>query len=176
MTKQQKAELALIPGLRKKFRAGDAMAGSNIAAAYRIVGRPQLAFQWWKKIADKGDAEDSLEVAYCYQHGIGVRKNRAAAERFYNKAIRSKRSLRISPYSQEEAQYLLAAMLLAGNPSAKVRTLAVGLLRKANGDGDYAQAKALLESIRSGKPSRICFCRRGLKHSFGGSIGCPIHK
>ena len=152
------------------------MAASNIAAAYRIVRRPRLAFRWWKKCADNGDAEDSLEVAYCYQHGIGARKNLLAARSYYEKSVRSVKILHISPYSLEEAQYLLAAMLLSEHIFSESRGLALGLLRKASSDGDYAQATALLKSLQSGKPGIICLCRRGLKYSLGGAVGCPIHK
>lgn len=152
------------------------MASSNIAVAYRSLGRSRLAFNWWKKGADAGNAEDALEVAICYQHGIGVRKNQNAALRYYLQAVRAKKIIQISPYGLEEAQYLLATYLITNNCSPKNRRIAVGLLRKASAEGDYRQADTLLKAIRSKTKLRICSCRRGLKRSYGGSIGCPLHK
>ena len=159
--------------MRKKALAGDPVAVTNTACEYRIAGRPRLAFKWWKKRADVGDGDEAAEIAYCYQHGIGVRKNLKAAEAAYQQAINSHR---VTPYGMEEAQYLLAVMIIAKNPSGRRRTQALNLLRKASADGDYPQASKLLTSLRSGKAIQLCFCRRGLRYSLGGAVGCPIHR
>ena len=73
---------------RKKAISGDSLAIHNTAASYRILGKPQLAFRWWKKISRK-DGDNLVELGFCYQHGAGVRRNPAAAERAYRAAVRS---------------------------------------------------------------------------------------
>src|SRR4051812_22853116 len=67
-------EEAYIRRQRRLLPKGDGTAASNIAAAYRILGRHRLAFGWWRKGAARGDGDALLEVGYCYQHGLGVRR------------------------------------------------------------------------------------------------------
>src|SRR5436190_2077092 len=102
-------ELAAIARLRLKAMAGNSIAVSNVAAGYRILGRWNLAFRWWKKGAAAGDGSDMLEAGYCCQHGLGVRRNVVAARRWYESAIRS---ATISQFEQEETMYNLAVLLL----------------------------------------------------------------
>ncbi len=163
-------ELAAIARLRPKAMAGDSIAVSNVAAGYRILGRWDLAFRWWKKGAAAGNGSDMLELAYCYHHGLGVRGDTVAARRLYESAIKSST---ISQFEQEEAMYNLAALLLETRRPA-VRTRAEKLLREANGDGDYPQADDLLASINS-PTVEICVCRRGLRPGLG-RLACRRHR
>jgi hypothetical protein len=144
--------------------AGDLTTMSNIAAGYRILGRPSLAFRWWKRAADAGDGQrQALELAYCYHHGSGVRKDARAAARACASAIKSSA---ISQFEKEEASYHLAVSLLSTHRLATVRARVVKLLREANVDGDYPQAAELEASLES-PTIAFCVCRRGLRPGLG---------
>ena len=134
------------------------MAMSNVAAAYRILGKSRLAAKWYKRAADSGDGDAKTDWGYCLQHGGGVRKDERAAERTYRSAIASEC---ITEYDREEAMYHLAVLLL-GRQSASSRRAATKLLRVANADGDYPQAQALLLIVESAEVRNICNCRRHL--------------
>lgn len=164
-------ELAAIARLRPRARVGDLIAVSNIAAGYRILGRWNLAFRWWAKGASAGDGSDQLEVAYCYDHGLGVRRSLASARRMYESAIRSDT---ISQFEREEAMYHLAVLLLRTGRMAAVRARVEHLLRHANVDGDYPQAADLLVCLDS-LPNEICVCRRGLRAGLG-RRACRRHR
>jgi TPR repeat protein len=150
---------------------GDSFAVSNIAAGYRILGRRTLAFRWWKRGADAGDGSDMLEVAYCYQHGVGVRRNAEMAAHFYRAAIGSSS---IAQFEKEEAMYHLAGLLLASSRKAAIRSRAIKLLRKANVDDDYPRAAALLAAVDSPE-LETCACRRGLRPGLG-RLHCKQHR
>ena len=151
--------------------SGDSIAMSNIAAGYRILGRRSLAFRWWKRGADAGDGDDLLEVAYCYHHGLGVRRNAAAAARAYAGAIGS---TAITQFAREEAMYHLAVLLLSTRRTAVVRSRVVKLLARANADGDYPQAAELATAIDSSRGA-LCTCRRGLRPGLG-RVHCQRHR
>ena len=167
LAKRIRADIAR---LRPRARNADAIAISNIAANYRLLGRRRLAFQWWARGAASGDGEDLLEIAYCYQHGLGVRRNAGKAEINYESAIRADS---ICAYSREEAMYHLATVLLTKSLRDKRRALR--LLRKAAADADYPQAVKLLSVLQTGTPTSICSCRRGLMRRLK-TVGCPIHR
>ena len=110
-------ELRYIARHLPKAKAGDGLAIYNVAAAYRLLGRPAAAFRWWKKGTDLADGSDTLEIGYCYQHGAGVRKDFSAAIRAYEAVIQSDA---VSQAEREEAMYLLAIALCLesdGGPS-----------------------------------------------------------
>ena len=164
-------ELKYIARHLPKARAGDSLAMSNVAAAYRILGGHSAAFRWWKKAADAGDGSDTLEVGYCLHHGAGVRRNESAAVHAYETAIKS---TDISQLEREEAMYLLAVLLLSKGQSQAIRARVEKLLRRADVDSDYPQAASLLASLRS-IPDRICTCRRGLRFGLA-RLQCAVHK
>ncbi len=137
------------------------------------MGCHQLAFRWWKKAADLGDGGATLEVGYCYHHGIGTRQDIRAAVKAYDAAIRSRT---ITQHDQEEAMYHRAILLLQGNHSRNSRAEALELLRKAREDGDYPQAAAVLLSLESGDEMKLCECRRSLMPSLGGTKYCQLHR
>lgn len=152
-------ELAEIARLRPLARRGDEVAISNIACCYRILDRRALAFCWWKRGADAGDGDDQLELGYCYQHGVGVRKDLDQARTCLRMAVASKY---ISPFAREEAMYHLAVLILSGDQSSSARTQALALLNAANRDNDYPQAEALAKTLSS-DPGPHCVCRRALR-------------
>lgn len=159
--------------LRRDALNGDAFAAHNLACEYRILKRPRLAFRWWLRAAALGEyGDDQLELGYCLQHGVGVRRDRAAARRAYELALRTPDT---HPYDIEEARYHLATLLLETRPKSRDRV--VQLLRAANVDGDYPQASELLEQLSSTSiPATVCHCRRFLSRSLGGSAQCALHR
>ena len=108
---------------------------------------------------------------YCLQHGVGVLRDKVAAEQVYRSAIVSKW---ITDYSREEAMYHLAILQL-GKRSAASRRVAAKLLRTASADGDYPQALALLTLAVSVDIRNVCSCRRHLRPRLA-KRHCPIHR
>jgi TPR repeat protein len=143
---------------------------SNVAAAYRILGKFRLAARWYKRAAEKGDGDAMTDWGYCLQHGVGVRRDERSAERTYRSAIACKW---ITDFSREEAMYHLAILLL-GRRSASSRRAAAKLLRVANADRDYPQAQALLRIVRSADDGKVCICRRHLRPRLA-RRHCPLH-
>lgn len=155
---------------RPKAIRGDSVAMSNVAAAYRIVGKYRLSARWYEKAAKQGDGDAMTDWGYCLQHGVGIRRDKIAAERVYRCAISSKW---ITNFCREEAMYHLAVLLLGRN-TASSRRAAAKLLRVAKADGDYPQAEALLEGIKSARFENVCFCRRNLRPRLA-KLHCPLH-
>ena len=157
--------------LRVRARRGDLVAASNLAAEYRILKRPALAYRWWQRaIAIQENGDDLLEVAYCLQHGIGVRRDLRQAAKSYARASQSSSS---TEGGREEALYHLATVLLTQRGS---RTRATDLLRRANVDDDYPQARALLGQLALRQNElEVCHCRRWLMRSLGGAAKCGLH-
>jgi TPR repeat protein len=158
--------------LKRRARDGDAIAAANLAAEYRILRRPVLAFKWWKTAIEiDGNGDDLLEVAYCLQHGVGVRRNLRGAIDAYERAIRAPNTT----LGGHEEAYHLATALLEGAPRARRRV--TRLLAEANADGDYPQAGELLAQLEAHeKTLQICHCRRRLRRSLGGSSRCKLHR
>jgi TPR repeat protein len=155
------------------LRSGDDLQISNIAATYRMAGSRRRAFEWWQRAAAKrDDGSASLELGYCCQYGIGVRRDELAACVAYRAAVRSQW---INEYSREEALYHLAVAYLDLDNGQRGRRHAAKLLREASADGDYTQAADLLGSLESGGPLSVCRCRRGLRRSLGGQAQCALH-
>jgi TPR repeat protein len=162
-----------IGALRRAARAGEPSAAANLAAEYRILGRRRLAYRWWcRAVEHHGGGDEWLEIAYCLHHRIGVARDLVAAQRAYERARRAKHT---TPYGHEEACYQLATLLLEVGQGSRRRL--VTLLRRANRDDDYPQARALLAQVLTGdEPIDVCQCRRGLARSLGGSASCRVHR
>jgi TPR repeat protein len=167
----QERELAKISQLRRAARSGDPTAITNTAASYQIVGKHRLAFAWWQKGAARGDGNDLLDLAYCYHHGMGVRRNAGEALRAYEQAIESHN---ITEFSCEEAMYHLAVLLLNRGTRQSIKR-ASALLTSANKDGDYPQADKLLKQLQANVLQNICVCRRGLRRELA-TIKCMLHR
>jgi TPR repeat protein len=101
---------------RRAARSGDSTATSNLATVYRDAGKAGLAFQWWKRAADMRDGDAAVDVGYCYQYGIGTRKNTANAKRLFGRANW------VDPEVSRSAQSGLAARIggPAGAPGASL--------------------------------------------------------
>lgn len=166
---------AEIARLKKLLRTGESFHMTNIAATYRMAGNRKRAFEWWRRAASVKpvDGDAFLELGYCYQYGIGVRKNLQAACRSYLVAIRS---YFICEFSHEEAQYHLAIAYLDLNAGSRSRSRSIKLLHEAATDGDYPQADDLLAQLESGQALLLCRCRRELPSKYGGKEQCSLHR
>ena len=165
------AEHDYIAKWRLASRGGWSMAMLNVAGAYRRIGQHQRAFKWFKKATEYGDGSGYLEVGYCYHVGLGTRKNIMKAEQAYRTALVNRY---ITIAEKEETRYLLAALLLKRDTNVNLRSVRA-LLRNANKNNDYPQARELLFrlSIRN-MTFQVCLCRRYLKKRIA-ILRCPIH-
>ena len=155
---------------RPKAARGDGTAISNIAVAYRVLGRSGLSARWFQKAAMAGDGDAMVDYAYCLQHGAGVRRDLTLAKKMYRRAIQSDH---ICENGREEALYLLSVILLRDESDASRRE-ALKLLKASNVDGDYPVAQRLLEDIASGMEGVACTCRRHLRLGLA-HLYCPLH-
>ena len=142
----------------------------NIAVAYRALGNRRRAFEWWRRAAGPWDGDAFVEVGYCLQYGVGVKRDRVAAMNAYRDALKNEF---VTPYGWEEALYHLAvAHLDVGGRAHRHR--AMTLLRRATADGDYPAASQLLTALSRGPVLIPCRCRRGLRASLGGRRQCRL--
>jgi TPR repeat protein len=149
-------------------RDGDSVAASNMATVYRDDRKFRLMFRWWRRAARMGDGDAAVDVGYCYQYGIGTRRNRLLARRMFRRALTSSH---ISESGREEAMYHLAVSFV---DDGKTR-LALPLLVRASADGDYPEATLLLKQIQSKGDTFPCRCRRGIYKHLPGHAKCPQH-
>lgn len=164
----RKREQSYIERQRRLLSRDDGTASSNIAAAYRVLGRYRLAFRWWSRAAESGDGDAFVDLGYCYQHGLGVRQDELASEQAYRAAIATHLT---TPAGREEAMYHLAVLLLLRGEKEEALTL----LGQASGDEDYPAASALLRALRGGQAYQPCQCRRGLLRRLA-TVKCPLHR
>jgi uncharacterized protein len=154
---------------RRAARSGDSIAMSNLATVYRDAGKTGLAFQWWKRAADIRDGDAAVDVGYCYQYGIGTRKNTANAKRVFRNAIVSKD---ITQYGREEAMYHLAIQYIDEGK----RKLAFPLLKRAAADDDFPEAALVLKQLSADSGYNPCRCRRFINKQLRGHTKCSLHK
>jgi len=117
------------------------------------------------------DGDAWLEVGYCLQYGVGIRRNAAAAIRAYRRAIACDHT---TEYGCEEAQYHLAVALLDRGLQRSRREVE-RLLNLADEHQDYPRASDLLAQLGK-KPLRICRCRWALARRLGGKTHCLLHR
>ena len=156
---------------RPKAARGDGTAISNIAVAYRVLGRSGLSARWFQKAAMAGDGDAMVDYAYCLQHGAGVRRDLTLAKEMYRRALQSDH---ICENGREEALYLLSVILLRDESDASRRE-ALKLLKASDVDGDYPVAQHLLVDIASGMEGVACTCRRHLRPGLA-RLHCPLHR
>ena len=155
---------------RRAWRHGGETAAANIATLYRDRGLLSRAIVWWKRAMEAGVHEEAVEVGYCYQYGIGVRRNADKAIACYRLAIRSRN---IGEFWREAAMYHLAVLSLDSQPPNRAK--AVALLERASIDQDYPEATQLLAQLRNRRPLVPCRCRRGVR-SLPGNARCELHR
>jgi uncharacterized protein len=153
---------------RRAVRGGSSTAATNIATIHRDAGNSRLAFQWWKRSEQMRDGDAAVDVGYCYQYGVGARKNAAKANRMFKRAIASRN---ISQYGREEAMYHLALQYI---DEGKLR-LALPVLKLAAADGDYPEAASVLKQIETKSDYVPCRCKRRLDKNLRGHSKCLLH-
>jgi TPR repeat protein len=153
---------------RRAYRSGDNLGAMNLATIYRDAGNLVGAFRWWQRAADLDDGDSLGDVGYCYQYGIGVWRDVRQARIAFRRAIRANST---TEYGREEAMYHLAVSYLDQGQ----RQMAIPLLKRAAGDGDYPEAMAALDQIREGKKIDPCRCRRHIRKELAGHAKCMIH-
>jgi tetratricopeptide (TPR) repeat protein len=150
------------------YRNGRSGGAANLATVYRDLGDLRRAFGWWMRAAAMGDGDAMVDAGYCYQYGIGVRKNIAVARRLYRRAIPARD---ISMWGREEAFYHLAVSYL----DADKPKLALPLLKRAAKDGDYPEAAPVLRQLDAKEAVEPCRCRRFIRKSLRGHAECAVH-
>jgi len=153
---------------RRAARSEDSTATSNLATVYRDTGKAGLALQWWKRAADMRDGDAAVDVGYCYQYGIGTRKNAANAKRLFRRALVSKN---ITQHGREEAMYHLAVQFLDEGK----RQFAVPLLKRAAADDDFPEAVLVLKQLDTNADYDPCRCRRFINKHLPGHTKCSLH-
>jgi uncharacterized protein len=154
---------------RRAVRGGSSTAATNLATIYRDAGNSRLAFQWWKRSAKMGDGDAAVAVGYCYQYGIGTRRNPGKAKRLFKSAIASGD---ICQYGREEAMYHLAVQFIdEGRPQ-----LALPLLNGATADDDFPEAASVLRAINTQSDYVPCRCRRFINKALRGHTTCLLHR
>jgi TPR repeat protein len=149
------------------YRNGHSGGAANLATVYRDFGDLRGAFGWWMRAAALDDG-DAVDAGYCYQYGIGTRRNVASARRLYRRAIAARD---ISMRDREEALYQLGVSYVdAGKP-----ILAMPLLKRAARDGDYPEAAAVLRQLAAEEVVEACRCRRFIIKTLRGHAVCAIH-
>ena len=152
----------------RALRNGESIGAANLATVYRDAGNLRRAFSWWMRAAAMSDGDSMVDAGYCYQYGIGVHKNIAAARRLYRRAIAARD---ITMWGREEALYHLGVSYVdAGKPK-----LALPFLGRAAKDADYPEAEAVFEQFRSKLPIEPCRCRRFILKTLRGHTVCPVH-
>ncbi len=152
---------------RRAVRHGDSSAASNISTVYRDRGDLRAAHRWALRAMEMGDGDAAVTAGYNYRYGIGVRRDVAMARRLFWRALRGN----TSQYGREEALYNLA-VAHADNGDRK---RSIQLLRRANKDGDYAQAASLLALLTAKVGLSPCRCRRDLRKDLNGHAPCRQH-
>lgn len=156
---------------RRAWRRRDPAAATNIATIYRDRGQLARAVSWWQRAVDAGSLDEAVEVGYCYQYGIGVRRSAPKAMACYRRAIRASA---ITELEREAAMYHLAILHLDSHPPRP--TKAVALLKRAAKDADYPEAMRLLEQLQAGRRPVPCRCRRHRTKTLPGHAACEIHR
>jgi TPR repeat protein len=92
------------------------------------------AVKWYRKAAERNDAEAQFKLGWCYERGQGVAKDEVEAVKWYRKAAEQ---------NQAAAQYNLGGCYYEGRGVAKDEQEAVKWWRKA-AEQNYSQAQYIL--------------------------------
>lgn len=153
---------------RRALRDVPQAAAYNMATIYRDRRKFRVMLAWWLRAAKAGDGEAAADAGYCYQYGIGARKDNTLARRFYRRAITSRY---ICELGREAALYYLAVLEI---DDGRIRR-ATPLLRRAAKDKDYPQAMLLLDQIEAKTKIVPCRCRRNIDKKLPGHARCSLH-
>lgn len=153
---------------RRAIRRGDSVSATNLATLYRDAGNSRMAFRWWKRSEEMHDGDAAVDVGYCYQYGIGTRKNGANARRMFSRAIESKN---ITSYAREEAMYHLALHFIDEEKPSQAKVL----LDRATKDQDFSEAASVLSQLATNLSRHPCRCRRFRRQKLLGHARCQLH-
>ena len=73
--------------------------------SYRDDRKFRRMFQWYMRAVKMGDGDAAVRFGYCYQYGIGTRRDPSLARHMFRRALTSRD---ISDLGREEAMYHLA--------------------------------------------------------------------
>lgn len=138
----------------KKAEAGDVAAMIKAGEAYLAGdfddsnGDPKLAFQWFKKAADKGSAEGMGHVGALYGRGDGVEKDNAKAFEWFLKAAKG---------GDLDSMYAVGLNYYDGQGVEEDLTKAVQWLVKAMDRGHTEAKDKLAEMYLRGELQAVAF-------------------
>jgi TPR repeat protein len=115
------------------------------------------------------DGDAAVDAGYCYQYGIGARKNAANAKRMFRRAIGSDN---ITANGREAALYHLAIQFVDEGKAP----LGIPLLERAAADNDFPEATSVLTQIRAVGDYVPCRCRRFIKKTALGHTKCLLRR
>ena len=73
--------------IEKAILKGDPESQFQLAEYYKyVIKKPEIAFNWYKKAAEKGHKDALFEYAECYIFGYGVKKDNTKAFEYCKKA------------------------------------------------------------------------------------------
>ncbi|MGH7282001.1 MAG: tetratricopeptide repeat protein [Polyangiaceae bacterium] len=119
----------------------------NLAVEYANQGRWRQAHKWYERALAFGDRTAGIDVALCMLTGRGARLDAVRAYRLVATVVRMRPPIDVSPFEHEQAVALLGVMTARGIGTTKSITKAQRWLRKANADGDYAEAARALKNL-----------------------------
>ena len=89
------------------YRRGEPGAANNIATLHRDSGRVGKMLWWFRRAVAMGDHDALLELAKCYEKGVGVAKDLLRAKLFYRRLLASNS---ITEFSREQAMKRLSCL------------------------------------------------------------------
>ncbi len=152
-------------------RALGGAAASNLATLALEARQYARALAWFDKAYASGDGDAAVDAAYMRYYRLGTRTRHVVA----GLARRLKPSA-TTPFALEEAYYLEAVSVIDQGHLLH-RQAVDAMLARANRDGDYPEAGALLSELRAGVAPRIrCRCRRGRPRLWSTTTPCNLHR
>jgi TPR repeat protein len=97
---------------KRAWRLGSTLAASNIATIYRDRGRPRLAAQWFRRVAEARDSSGHLELAKLYLTGLGGKRSTSLALRHL---AACSGSANLTEGEREEAEALQKSVALSAS-------------------------------------------------------------
>ncbi len=139
---------------RRAARNGSSTAAFNIATVYRDFYDFRTMFRWWVRAAKMDDGDAAENTGYCYQYGIGVRRNVLKARHEFRPCHKVRMHFRVRPRRSDVPPcrfFPRRGQISVRPPTPDSR---------AAKDHDYPEAMSLLSQIRSRIPIIPCRCRR----------------
>jgi uncharacterized protein len=114
---------------------------NNIAITYRQSGDLRQAVRWLRTAIAAGDEDDLVQLGVHLYWGKGIRRDHAAAVRYFRRATNAKR---IGEDERNTAFFYLGIAYLEGLGARKSLTMARKCFERANKDDDHPAAQRLL--------------------------------